>query len=1044
MKLGRTVRLTFFFLCLLGVHLNSLGQRYDLVIHATETGLAGNQVNDITQDSLGLLWIATDHGVSRFDGITFKNFTAKHGLAENFCSTVLCDSQGNVWVGHQAGGVSVIKRDSIHHFNEGSGLANNEVHDIIQAKDGKIWVATFGGISIYNGTTWRSITVAEGLSFNNVQALAQYDDESIWAGTYGAGVSVFNKEDVGYLHMGNGLVNNYVTSLVPHDGNMLIGTLGGMSNWNGQQFTSDFKTIGLFTNQINGLVVDDQDRIWLGTFNGAVRMSENQRLSISEINGLPQNEVLEVFCDSESNIWLGTKAGLVRVRNLAFSHFSSTEELDIYPSSLFADSKGNLWAGNEAGGVLEFDSEQFLMAFDDPDINDHQISSIAEDDLGNLWFGTMDFGGLFQFDRKRFFIYSDEFGLADNYINCMVADKDGVLYIGTPNGLSTHDGASFEVVYISDDFATNHITALEVMSDGSVLIGSKNGSVHRLQNEEVTRVEQIRSNSWITDFCEYSNGICVATREDGIWVNVDASTIHITEAQGLPTAGVQLVFQSGNRLYAGCSQGIVQLKLNADTILSKLFSLSEGYLGGACKDAAVSSYEGVHFIGTEKGITRFNPSELNINNHQPQTQLTELQLSYQSVNWNAKGFEVDANGFPKDLILDYTDNNLRFYFRGINHHDPTGVRYKWKLEGLEKEWTPLSAQSEANYPGLAPGNYTFKLIACNENGFCNTQEMQFSFQITPPFWQALWFHISLSLVVVALTFFLIKRRERILIREKHILETTVLERTKELREQKEIVEKQNTHITESIEYASNIQRAILPSAVEMKRAFKDHFVFYRPKDTVGGDFYWVYNKGDISWAAAADCTGHGVAGAFMSMIGSDLLNQIIIEKQLNDPSKVLDEMDKGIKLAFAQSAKEFESDQGMDVSLIRLDRKKNVLEFAGAQRPLYIFNNGTLMELEGDRFSISCAEQRNAESFTKHTIDVKEGMVAYLFSDGIVDQFGGENGKKFMIRRMRDFLSANGHLPIEEQGKNLVRTFDDWKGTEHEQVDDVMLLTIQL
>lgn len=1044
MRLGRTLLFTFFFTLFLGGFQATLAQRYDLVVHATETGLAGNQVNDITQDSLGLIWIATDHGISRFDGVVFKNYTAKQGLAESFCSSVISDNEGRVWVGHQAGGVSLILRDSIIVFTEESGLANNEVHDIIQTENGEIWVATFGGISVYNGSDWRSITTADGLTFNNIQTLAQFNDGSIWAGTYGAGINILGKDEVGHLHMGNGLVNNYVTSLVPHDGNMLIGTLGGMSNWNGLQFTSDFKAIGLFTNQINGMVVDEQHRIWLGTFNGAVRMAEEQRLTISEINGLPQNEVLDVFCDTESNVWLGTKAGLVRVRNLAFSHFGSTEELDIYPSSLFADIKGNLWAGNEAGGVLEFDGEEFVMAFEDPDINDHQISSIAEDDLGNLWFGTMDFGGLFQYDGKRFFIYSDEFGLADNLINCLVADKDGLLYIGTPNGLSTFDGASFEVVYISDDFATNHITALEVMSDGTVLIGSKDGSIHRYVKGEVKAVENIATNSWITDFCEYSNGICVATREDGIWVSIDASTIHITEQQGLPSSGAQLVFQSGNRLYAGCSQGIVQFKLNADTVLHKLFSQSEGFIGGSCKEAAVTSYDGVHFIGTERGITRFHPAELNINNHQPQTQLTELQLAYQSVKWDALGFEIDAAGFPIGLVLDHTDNNLRFFFRGVNHHDPSGVRYKWKLEGLERDWTPLSSQAEANYPGLPPGNYTFKLIACNENGFCNAQETQFSFRIKPPFWQALWFHISVSVLVVALTFFFIKRRERILIKEKHILETTVSERTKELREQKEIVEKQNAHITESIEYASNIQRAILPSATELTRAFKDHFVFYRPKDTVGGDFYWVYSKGDVSWAAAVDCTGHGVAGAFMSMIGSDLLNQIIIEKQLNDPGKVLDEMDKGIKLAFAQSAKEFESDQGMDVSLIRLDRKKNVLEFAGAQRPLYIFNNGELQELEGNRVSISCAEQRNAEPFTKHTVEIQEGMVAYLFSDGIVDQFGGEKGKKFMIRRLRDFLASHGHMPIQEQGNALVTTFDDWKGTEHEQVDDVMLLSIQL
>ncbi|TNF31270.1 MAG: pas/pac sensor protein, partial [Bacteroidetes bacterium] len=215
------------------------------------------------------------------------------------------------------------------------------------------------------------------------------------------------------------------------------------------------------------------------------------------------------------------------------------------------------------------------------------------------------------------------------------------------------------------------------------------------------------------------------------------------------------------------------------------------------------------------------------------------------------------------------------------------------------------------------------------------------------------------------------------------------------------------------------------------------------KDTVGGDFYWVFVDGHITWAAAVDCTGHGVAGAFMSMIGTDLLNQIIIEKKVKQPAKVLDEMDKGIKLAFAQSAKEFETDQGMDMTLIKIDRRSKTLEFAGAQRPLYIYQDGSLLQIEGNRHSISCAEQRGAEPFSNHTHAVKGRAVAYLFSDGIVDQFGGANGKKFMIKRLRDFIQNHGERPLSEQSNELNRTFDEWKG-DSTQVDDVMLLGIQL
>jgi len=296
--------------------------------------------------------------------------------------------------------------------------------------------------------------------------------------------------------------------------------------------------------------------------------------------------------------------------------------------------------------------------------------------------------------------------------------------------------------------------------------------------------------------------------------------------------------------------------------------------------------------------------------------------------------------------------------------------------------------------------------------------------------------------LLTITYLYIRRRERVLLEEKQVLESMVAERTRELRRQKEIVEEQNEHITEGIEYARNIQMAVLPSEQEMSRAFSENFILYRPKETVGGDFYWVYSSGDVSWAAAVDCTGHGVSGAFMSMIGTELLNQIIIEKKTDDPAKVLEEMDKGIKLAFAKSAKEFESDQGMDAALIRLDSKKNTIDFAGAQRPLFCHLNGEMTELEGDRLSISCADGLE-KNFRKHSMKAEKGSVLYLFSDGIADQFGGAKGKKFMVRRLRQHLLTNGARGMEEQHTLLANAIDDWKRDEG-QIDDVMLMGIRI
>ena len=1019
-------------------------QTYDLQIYGSESGLASAEVNDICQDQLGYIWVATNSGVSKFDGKRFKNYNYRDGLAENICISIMCDRMGQIWVGHAVGGISIIGKDSIWTIDESKGLANNEVQDLFQDKNGNIWAATFGGISTFDGKKWTSKTVADGLASNNTRTISQDAEGNIWVGTYGAGLNIIRGNKMDHLYMGNGLVNNYVTSIFIKKGRVLIGTLGGVSIWEGGRFSNTSATEGLSNNQINDLSVNRVGDIWLATYNGANRIRNAKLLSISEENGMPSNEVLTVFNDAEGNTWLGTRKGLVRVKNLAFTHYFSTEEIEIAPSFIFKDRKGQIWAGNEAGGVLKYDGHAFVRAFNDPDINDRQISSIAEDGFGNIWFGTMDFGGIFQWNGKQLFIYSDEFGLADNNINCLTSDSEGNLIIGTPNGLSAYDGSGFIRIPLSDDFGADNVTSLKWKKDGTGVVGTADGSVFLMNGLALDKRIELNANSPITDICESPFGLAISTQTDGLFLVNQEKIRQIGPETGLVGASIRSLAALGGKLFIGTVHGLEQLSLVGDSLRAREYDQSKGFLGKTCKRGAMLTDGNSLWIGTGEGITKFTENERSDDLFEPQTFLTDVQLDYKSVDWNARGFEVSEMGLPQELDLSYINNSLRFHFKGINHNRPEGVMFKWILEGFETNWNPPTDQEFANYPNLPPGDYTFKLIACNSLGICNQEPVTFEFKITPPIWRTWGFYLTLGVMALIATYLFIKIRERRLLEEKRILETTVEERTKELREQKEIVEEQNRHITESIDYAKNIQMAVLPSEEDMKAAFDDHFVFYRPKDTVGGDFYWVFSHGDISWAAAVDCTGHGVAGAFMSMIGTDLLNQIIIEKKIDTPSKVLEEMDKGIKLAFAQSAKEFESDQGMDMSLIRIDRKKKVVQFAGAQRPLYLMEDGELIQIEGNKLSISCAEQRRVEDFQNHTHKIKGNTTAYLFSDGIVDQFGGPKGRKFMIRRLREFLEETNSLSIAEQSVRLTKTFDDWKGDDMNQIDDVMLLGIRL
>jgi serine phosphatase RsbU (regulator of sigma subunit) len=284
-----------------------------------------------------------------------------------------------------------------------------------------------------------------------------------------------------------------------------------------------------------------------------------------------------------------------------------------------------------------------------------------------------------------------------------------------------------------------------------------------------------------------------------------------------------------------------------------------------------------------------------------------------------------------------------------------------------------------------------------------------------------------------------KEKQKLLANQNEMLESQVLERTKEINEQKKIIEEKNKDITDSINYAQRIQRSILPTETEINEIFKENFVLFKPRDIVSGDFYQFKKKGDYRYAILADCTGHGVPGALMSMIGSNLLNQIIIERGIKEPNRILSELHKEVRTTLRQTSGA-QSHDGMDASVVLLHGEK--LFIASANRPVYIIINGELSELKADKRSIGGSQAADEITFTLNELDVQTGMSIYLFSDGYADQFGGEAGKKFKVKNLSQLLLSIHAKPLNVQKEILDTTFDNWK--KHlEQVDDVSLIGIR-
>lgn len=274
------------------------------------------------------------------------------------------------------------------------------------------------------------------------------------------------------------------------------------------------------------------------------------------------------------------------------------------------------------------------------------------------------------------------------------------------------------------------------------------------------------------------------------------------------------------------------------------------------------------------------------------------------------------------------------------------------------------------------------------------------------------------------------------------LEAKVEARTLELSKTNEQLSELNRNLTDSINYAERLQLSILPEIDELNRAFSDSFVLFKPKDVVSGDFYWFHEQKNGAVLVCADCTGHGVPGAFMSMLGVELLNKYVAERGVKYPTYILENMDDGLEATLGKTGETTVAD-GMDISICTVDRVRKRIHFAGAARPLIHISKGELNVYKGSRFGLGALDTGYAKDFDTHIINYQEGDMIYQFSDGYADQFGGEKGRKFMMKSLKNLLLEIHSLPCSDQHTQLLKTFNTWKGS-YEQVDDVLVMGVRL
>ncbi|PID91110.1 MAG: hypothetical protein CSA96_10100 [Bacteroidetes bacterium] len=268
------------------------------------------------------------------------------------------------------------------------------------------------------------------------------------------------------------------------------------------------------------------------------------------------------------------------------------------------------------------------------------------------------------------------------------------------------------------------------------------------------------------------------------------------------------------------------------------------------------------------------------------------------------------------------------------------------------------------------------------------------------------------------------------------------ESTSEVLAQRDILRRRAKNLEDSLLYAQRIQKAMFISPSELRKIFPDSFVYQRPKDIVSGDFYWVKQLNGKVLFTVADCTGHGVPGAFMSLIGTEFFRQIVVENMILQPARILNEMNRYFDKVFA-SLEDISLKDGMDLAFCSYDYVNRELQYAGAFNPVYVVRHNEVIEMKGDRIAVGPDYGARHGLFRNHRIRVEEEDVLYLFTDGYADQFGGPEGKKFMYRRFRHLLMSIHKLPMTEQRNKLEENILEWMGDQYEQIDDQMVIGIR-
>ncbi|NIM16456.1 MAG: hypothetical protein GTO45_40110 [Candidatus Aminicenantes bacterium] len=747
-------------------------------------GLSSDTVYSIIEDREGNLWIGTDDGLCKYDGRTFTTYTQKNGLLHPRVRSICLDRNGHLWLTGHTHGVSRFDKTRAHfkHFTTADGLIDNDARIIREDSKGNIWIGTVKGVTQYNGTAFVQSLVSQRLA--NVKVMSIFEDSSgnLWFGTT-EGAGYFDHKTFTLYTTKEGLSHNEVYNILEDSrGSVWFATFSGLSRFDGRTFTNYTTKNGLCYDSVDELWEDRDGNLWIGTQMGISKYKGGAFTYLSKEDGLKDNNVWCIWEDHEDTIWIGTEKGIAKfygdhtpVVTETTGHFNN-EILLIYK-----DRKGNIWFATEKE-VLKYDGKTFINMNQKFAISQGDFLCILEDKSGNIWIGTRE-KGVIKYDGKTAVFITKKDGLLEDNAAAIIEDPRGNLWFATSDGISIYNKNTKGFTSITPAQGLTHKDVVSMVQDegNNIWIGTYGGGINML-TYPYSPSQHLKKGEF-----------AVFTSDDGL---IDD---HI----------VSMVFDNAGRLWVGTNKGISALdvrefKRTGKKVFKRYGKEDELRFIEYNQNAAYKDKEGNIWFGTIKGAIKYNPKADRPNTVEPAAYITGLKLFLEEVDWAAysKGkstHEQTGFGLPIDLELPYRENHLTFEYIGISLTSPERVRYRTQLQGFDKNWSPVTKATYITYSNLSPGDYVFKVKACNNNGIWNKEPVVYRFRINLPFWQHWWFYFVCFIVLFGAFIGFIRMHTRGLQKQKQILEKQIHLHTLELKKEKSKVEEINRELEERVE-----------------------------------------------------------------------------------------------------------------------------------------------------------------------------------------------------------------------------------------------------